>query len=92
MSMFTPAKTSSSILSWNGRSVAYLLAAEMNIKAPASAAMRKHAQVQGRTSSVTSVTGRLVHERPSSRKSTIAMDPTTMAMAMTWMVSMVGKT
>ena len=54
-------------------------------------ATQKLAQVQGRTSAVNSRTLRSLRLRPSRRRSTIVMEPTTNAMAITCTLSMLGK-
>src|ERR1700739_4213076 len=88
--MFTPAISIRHILSWNDRSTTYFAAAEMNISDPATTATAKHPQVQGRTSFAMAVIVRSFQERPKILKSSTAIDPTTSAIAMTWIDSMVG--
>src|SRR5258708_5772568 len=62
----------------------------MNIRDPAMAATPKQAQGTGSTSPATSVTGRLFQETRRRRRSRMAIDPTTRAMAITWTVSAAG--
>src|SRR5579859_2047656 len=88
--MLSPASAISPIFSRKGGLTAYLLAAETNISKPVTRATAKADQVQGRISEATSSTGRRFQERPSRRRSRMAIEPTTSAMAITWMVSKVG--
>src|SRR5436190_24126286 len=63
----------------------------MNRREPEMAATTNAVHVQGSTSRHSSVTGRLFDPSPSNLKSTIAIVPNTKVIAMTWIVSMVGK-
>src|SRR6516162_8319812 len=90
-SMFSPARTSRAILMRNGQLARYSVALELNIRAPVTAARQKLVQVIGRTSLDSWLTERLREATLSSRRSTMAMVPTTITRAKTWTVSMVGK-
>ena len=62
----------------------------MNMPKPVTAASTKAAQVQGNSLRVTWLTGYRRAARPSSRRSTIRIDPTTRPIAITWIDSSSG--
>src|SRR6185436_18605666 len=68
----------------------YTIGFETNRRRPKTVATTKLAQVQGSISFCTSVTGRLRATKPASRRSNLAMEPTTSTIAATWMVSNIG--
>ncbi len=81
--MFRAATTSSAILARKKVLWAYFTAFEENSSAPVIAASANTVHVRGRISRVSRLTARLLDARPSSRRSTMKMEPTTRVMLST---------
>src|SRR5687767_1469560 len=88
--MLTPASTSMSILSWNGVLWMYSVALDVNMASPVIVATMNAIQVSGSTSLASWVTGLFSEARPSRRRSTTAMEPSTSAIASTCTLSSHG--
>ncbi len=82
--MLKKATTRSAILAMKKVLWLYFTALDENSSRPVIAAATKAVQVNGRTSAVRRVTARLLEARPSRRRSTMLIEPTTRVMESTW--------
>src|ERR1700733_5451422 len=89
--MFTPARNRHRNLSWNCKLKKYTCAFDMNSSVPVTMAQMKAPQVYGSTSCDNFDTALSREATPTRRRSTMTMEPNTIASEITCSVSTIGK-